>query len=327
MIVAEILDASGTALARVKRDGTCVVGTDRTCDLVLADSTVQPRHVELSEGTGGTVTLRRLAEQGDIRVGKLVVGDTAEVTLPATLNVGDVALRLSTAVPSNAPADASSPSSSRFRVAMAWGLCLAAVVLVAGEVFLTTYKAHPWQEALGVAVAALLSIQVWVGAWAVGNRLFGHRKRYIRHLTALSMWMLIAVSVEIVEGSIEEILHTEVIHFAVAVVELLLFAWLLYLHIRVASRWRRRTNAILAAAIVLAIGGLTLLPTDTDADGPVTAALTSLGALPAAFYVTRPAADVSASANKIFEKLKGMESEESAKAASDARGKEASSKN
>jgi hypothetical protein len=98
-------------------------------------------------------------------------------------------------------------------------------------------------------------------------------------------------------------------------VDALLFAWLLYLHIRVASRWRARTNTLVAGAIVLAVGSLALLPSDTDADEPVKAELSTLTPLPATLYVTRPVTGLSASADKILRELNGMQAKQSVKQA------------
>ncbi|MCG6988742.1 MAG: FHA domain-containing protein [Gemmatimonadetes bacterium] len=315
MIIAEILGPDGATLSRVKLDGTCVVGSDRSCGLVLVDPTVAPRHLELLEGPGeGTVTLRRLADDGETRVGSLIVGAEAEVTLPATVSVGAVAVRLSSAA-ATGPADMPPPSPILSRPATAWALCLVTVVLCAAEDFLTTDKAHPWHVGLGMAVGSLFLLLAWAGGWAIGNRLFGYRNRFHSHLSAISIWVLVAGCIELVATSAAEVVHTDVTRVLGSGLGLLLFAALLYLHIRVASRWRPRTNATIAVAILVAIGSLALIPSDSDADEPVKGALTSLTALPAAVYVTRPADGVAASTDKILHELNGMKAKRSVKRA------------
>jgi hypothetical protein len=317
MIVAEILGPDGATLSRVKLDGTCVVGSDRSGGLVLVDPTVAPRHLELLEGPGeGTVTLRRLADDGETRVGSLIVGAEAEVTLPATVSVGAVAVRLSSAA-ATGPADMPPPSPILSRPATAWGLCLVTVILAATKALLTTDKAHPWHVASATGVAVVLLLPLWAGGWAIGNRLFGYKNRFHAHLSAISIWVLVASCIDLVTTGATEIVHTDTTRVLGSGLDLLLLAWLLYLHIRVASRWRFRTNAIIAGAVVLVLGSLTFLAADadTDADVPVNAALGALTALPAAVYVTRPADGVAASTDKILHELNGMKAKRSVKRA------------
>lgn len=312
MIVAEILDAEGQALSRVKLQGACVVGTDRACGLVLADPTVEPRHVELSEGPAGTVVLRRLADGGETRVGSLMLGSEAEVTLPATVSVGAVSLRLTDGVPGAAVAPRAAGWASS-GAATAWALCVGAALLITAQDFLGIYKTHPWHQALSMALGVLVLVPIWAGLWTIGNRLFSYRGRFHGHLVAVSGWALVAVPVGwVLTGSVE-VLHTDAMGVVEVGVNLFLFAWLLYRHIRVASRWRPRTNAVIAGAVVVAIASLGFLAIDTDAEKPVKGALSGLSPLPAALYMTRPSDGLTTQADKIFKSLDGMEAKRSVK--------------
>ncbi len=317
MIVAEILGGEGQVLSRVRLNGTCVAGSDRTCDLVLDDVGVEPRHLELSEGPDATVVLRRLAENGESRVGSLVLGSEAEATLPATVTLGAVVLRLSEGEDVRESGSAYAPTQARkpTGAAKAWALLGGVALLSWVWQFSTTYKAHPWNESISLCIGIVVMVLVWASAWALGNRLFGYRGRFHAHLATVSSWALIAVPASAVVGAGVQIVQNEAVEILSGAVTALLGLWLLYRHIGVASRWRPRTNAIIAAGVVAAFIGLAFLPIDTDPKQPVKEALTDLEPLPAVLYVTRSSDAMGPQVDKILKGLKGMKAKRSVETA------------
>jgi hypothetical protein len=321
MIRAEILGPGDEVLSRVRLGGTWMVGTDRTCGLVLADPSVQPRHVEVREGPDGTVRLRSATDVGATRVGSLVLGGEAEATLPATVQVGEVAIRLS-AEPADATSDASGEVAGdvprqRSRPAVAWGLTLAVGLLFAGQEFLTTYGAHIWRETLGMLLGVFFVVPLWAGAWAIGNRLFGYRKRFHPHLATASLWGLVAFPAGLLTSSARELVRVDATSLLEGGVNVVLCGWLLYMHVRVAGRRRPRTDAAIAGGVVLAVLGLAMLPVDTEPDKPVSAELSELAPLPAGLFLAGPAERLTVRAERIFEDLDGMEADRSVRQAGD----------
>lgn len=314
MILAELLGPDGSPVSRVRLDGPVAIGTDRACTLALAHPSVAPRHVEVEERPDGSLRLRHLPPEGETRVESLVVSGEAEVMAPAVVHVGEVAVRLSI-VPAEgeetAAAAAPTPKSRPFGALAAWGLFLGTMILVVGEEYLTTYKEEAWREALFMGVGITLLILLWAGSWALGNRLFGHRRTFLTHLGWFSLWILVVTPVGFLTGGLYQAVHTGVFRVLSVGVNAALTAWLLYLHIRVASRWRPLANALVACAVVVGFGSLAFIPLDTSAQRPVKDALSKVAPLPAALYVTRPAESLSDRADKLFTELDGLEAKRS----------------
>lgn len=188
MIFVERLDRRGRVRGRVKVDALPFrIGRGYDCDLILDDPHVSPLHAVLERDAEGGLVLRDAGSRNGLFVG--ASRDPVTRVVPD----GDVSVRLGRTVLRLRAVDFAVPEAVpivRRPPFLEWLLEHWSAALVVPAVFMgilifeqyrrTTTPFEP-ARALSASAWSLLVYGIWVGAWALLNRLLRQRTRFVAH--------------------------------------------------------------------------------------------------------------------------------------------------
>lgn len=267
MIFVELMDRRGRVRARVKVGSLPFrIGRAYDCDLILDDPHVSPHHAVLERDAEGRVVLRDAGSRNGIFAdGARNPVTQVELDGDVTVELGRTLLRLRAPdfpVPEAIAIARHSPLAEWLLEHWSAVLVLPALyvaVLIFDQYRTSTMPFEP-TEALSSTAWSLLAYGVWIGGWALLNRLLRHRTRFVAHATVafaasfaytLTQWVF------------------EVLRFLVPSIEPLRLAdqfattaiWSLVLlgHLTVMGVARRRLRLGIVAVGFCAILGLQLL--------------------------------------------------------------------
>jgi hypothetical protein len=249
--VLELLDRHGRVEQRSILNAKGMrIGRAYDNDFILDDLHVSPHHAMITQSDGHWL-LRDLSSVNGIRVetarqrvGELVLDGEKLFTL------GSSQLRYR---PRNAFVPEALPLRERRHLqrGVAWALCapMACLAMFGLDARLDSYEAFGALKLLNAVMIPLVAMLLWAGVWALIGRLLVQRLHFTGHLAVISLGLLFATVFESA---------TRIVAFAFgfdgAVPWLLAagmcatFVLILYGHLRLASRIRRRSA--LAAAVV-----------------------------------------------------------------------------
>lgn len=275
MIHVEVLGRRGQILERIRVDDLpLTIGRAYDCDLILDDPTVSPHHAQLRRDSDGALVLVDLeshngvfAGGGHARVSRVVLDGGAEVRL------GHAALRFRRP---DHPVAETQPLESGHPL-LRWATAHWSAVLVGGAAVLLVSVWELWRAAFVEIdpaqlaqgrLNALLLMALWAGAWALCGRLLVHAARFVGHWVAVCGYAVGQIAVRLVLSYARFVLAPiAALQRAEALLEALLLAALLWVHLRLATalQVRRRVLVVLvAASLWLAYQELELRQDDTD---------------------------------------------------------------
>ena len=274
MIIVEVLGRSGTVAHRVRLDGSASLGRAYDNDVIVDDPFVDPHALEISVSDDGAILVRdvgttngvfttdgeRLAEAGAVVAGEtLRVGRTrfrvmrSDTPVPATLE--DNQGRLS----------ALAASRIGLPVALLAFLACWSIFSYSNEVDDFTV-AVVLTELLGL----LMLFALWAGAWAIGARLASGRARFREHATIAVALVTAWMPVGFVLGLFAFLWPGDLTDFVSLMSGIAIATLILYAHLGVSSRMRRKARGMVAASIVLSLAGLGYLAGTIDPEPELT---------------------------------------------------------
>jgi len=235
----------------------CRVGRDISCDIILDDEHAAPQHTLLTLQEDGRVRVQDLGTQNGTRVdGKRVPADTGMVVEQGEIIVGRTRLRIRTR---HAPVGPERPFRRDFvrrhRTPLA-SVGVAACIAYGG--FMQWLDA-PTSMLRGVTTAGLVVLGVialWSSLWALTTKL-NHGNWNVRvHVAIASIAAAFCAWGFWVAGLVAFAAQWSVlVHIGVAVVALVALATV-YLHLREATYYGRRTDLALAGAATVVIAAI-----------------------------------------------------------------------
>ncbi len=273
VMLIEQADPQGYRVLRQRFEGAgaeCLVGRDLGCDIVLDDEYAAPRHALLTLLDDGRVRVRDLGSRNGTRVdGERVPAETGTVIEQGGIIVGRTRLRVRTR---HTPIGPERLFRRAFLRRHRTVLAIAGVsACIAYGGFLQWLGAPP-SVLRGIATAAPLAlalVALWTGAWALVSKLNHGRWDVRTHLAIASvaaalcawgLWFagLLAFATQWPGCSEAAIAGAAAVALAA-----------LYLHLRRATRYGRRTALALAGGATSVIGAIALAIAIGAGDGDV----------------------------------------------------------
>ena len=325
LIKAEILGTAGEVLATTLHEAPVVIGAATTANVRIRGEGVAEEHLHVSVAPSGAISLRQLDATRETFVGALSL-TAAEVASPVVLTVGDVALRLSSAEEAAAPSsteEAAAPSTTEVaaapstaveppapRRARAWGLFAASLALAGVAGYVVDYTDSPGEETAYLVLGVGILILFWCGAWAVGNRLFGHPLAFARHLRVAALFTISGLALTAVEAVV--LASVQVAGLSTFLNWTLWAPWtvaFLGAHMLVAGAWPLRRVLLVSGAIYLGVWAFaTLIPSDRTPMEQVQASLDPIGYLPSGLYLGGSTSVVGEDAEALVQEVRSLPS-------------------
>ena len=295
VIIVEVLGRSGHVAHRARLDGSASIGRAYDNDVIIDDPFVDPHALAISLGEDGAILVRDLGSMnGAFDAEGKRLAESATVSPGDVLRVGRTRLRVMRSDTPVAPTLGDSEGRLSAWAASRRGLPIALLAfLVAWSI--TSYNGEVEEFTAAVLLTELLGFVImfgaWAGAWALGARLARGRARFREHATLAVTLVTLWVPVGLVFGLLAFLWPGDLTDSLGLASGLAIGTLIVYAHLGVSSRMRRRPRAIAAAAIVLSLVGLAYLAETVDPEPalPVQGALGSLLPVPADLI---PAADL-----------------------------------
>lgn len=245
--VLELLDRNGRVEQRIALNGSTVrIGRACDNDLILDDVHVSPHHAVIEESCGRWL-LRDLGSVNGIRT------DAARRRLSELALAGEQMFTLGLAQLRYRPVDAAVAEAlplrerRHLRRGFAWALCapVACLAAIALDAMLDSYEAFGALKLLNAVLIPLLAVLIWAGSWALTGHLLVQRLRFAGHLAVISLGLLFATVFAFVThlGAFAFALD-RVLPWLQAAGLCATFVLILYGHLRLASRLRRRSALV-----------------------------------------------------------------------------------
>jgi hypothetical protein len=289
--VVEVLSARGAVVARVPVGRAFTVGRGYGCDVMLEDPFVEAVHLEVRLAPEGGFHVRDVGSVNPAAAGTLDLrGEGKTLASGETVRVGASRIRL---VGAGAPVPPAVPMARERRRGPGWlapVLAAAAVLALTVATWLGTPEAFDVADAASMATGLLLLFLGWSGAWALGTRVFTGSFRFLRHLGAAALTVLLVLPASAVVGVLAYALGPGAQILATALVALAAAAAAIFAQTRVASGASNRRLALTAGGIALALGFLLLGASlsDDDPTGAITTALLPVSPVPGSLIRAQP---------------------------------------
>lgn len=287
MIIVEVLGRSGHVAHRARLDGSASIGRAYDNDVIIDDPFVDPHALAISVSEGGAILVRDLGTMnGAFGTDGKPLAEATAVRAGDVLRVGRTRLRVmrsNTPVPptlGDTQGRLSAFATSRF------GLPIAVLAFLVGW-SITSYSNEVEDFTAAVLltelVVFLLFFAIWAGAWALGGRLSRGRARFREHATIAVGLVTAWMPVGLVFGLVAFLWPGDFTDFMGLASGIAIATLILYGHLGVSLRMRRRARGIVAASIVLSLVGIGYLAgtIDPEPELPVQSALGSFLPVPA----------------------------------------------
>ena len=266
IIYLEVLGRAETVLARHRLAQFPVsVGRDYSNDVILDDEYISPRHLLIEQDEQGALSIAdRGSENGLFLLAPLKKITRAEIKVDIPFRIGHTLLRIRRPdqVIAATALDKISPGALHGMINSAW-LFVAAMLFLAVFLFAQEYWHTFTQPKLGrifVSILPLLLLTpVWAGFWALVSRLFSHQLAYFAHavvfciaIIALYIWEALG---EYYSFAFSAQLSADIL---VNAGYTLIFAVLLYAHLRMSTLLKPKRVSMVAAFIAISFIGLGL---------------------------------------------------------------------
>jgi hypothetical protein len=189
-----VLDRDGRARAAVPvRAWPVTVGRAVSCDIVLDDPHVAPRHATLGESSGSLQLIVGETVNGAwVRKRRAAAGERIELGADDVVQIGATRLRIRRAGDALAPERRWIPEASgSLRGVLLLTLLFSA--WNAGELWLNTDPGGRATDYLPVILGGPVAVAIWAALWSVGSKLVRHRFDFWSH-AAIALAATIAMS-------------------------------------------------------------------------------------------------------------------------------------
>lgn len=228
-----------------------VVGRSYNCDLILDDPFIAPNHIQISCEADRCFRIKDLDSVNGMTIANLPGRQSdATVSPEDIIRIGHTQLRIrpSTYVVAPELRYSSKPMQRRPTV-MLLNTVIFLAVLLSGA--LLNYTEAGIGSFVAPVIVFIMMLVLWIAAWSFGGRLFAGKTNFIPHanigLMGITMFlasdMLIELAAFSFDSSFVSSLSTEV--------TFIIFALIIYLHLRLISRARPRFVAGVATSVAL----------------------------------------------------------------------------
>jgi hypothetical protein len=208
-----ILEISARGLDRYEpvKFGTTTIGRALDNDIILSDPTVAPHHLKIVQHSDQSIELTNLAEINPTQVDRQPIDTSVIGTLPVTIEIGRVQLRLLArdhAVAATRPLAASRSNRHPFGHAY-WALILVLIcLLVSGtDFFLNSYNTFKWSDLLKYLLReTILTIGGFVLALSILERLLVNRWEIRQMLTSVCLIYLLFTAAMFLANNLDYLL-------------------------------------------------------------------------------------------------------------------------
>jgi len=208
-----ILEISARGLDRYEavKFGTTTIGRALDNDIILSDPTVAPHHLQIVQHSDQSIELTNLADINPTQVDRQTIDTSVIGTLPATIEIGRVQLRLlarDQAVAATRPLATSRSIRHPFGHAY-WALILVLIcLLVSGtDFFLNSYNSFKWSDLLKYLLReTILTIGGFVLALSILERLLVNRWEIRQMLTSVCLIYLLFTIAMLLANSLDYLL-------------------------------------------------------------------------------------------------------------------------
>jgi len=208
-----ILEISARGLDRYEpvKFGTTTIGRALDNDIILSDPTVAPHHLQIVQHSDQSIELTNLAEINPTQVDRQPIDTSVIGTLPVTIEIGRVQLRLLArdhAVAATRPLAASRSNRHPFGHAY-WALILVLIcLLVSGtDFFLNSYNTFKWSDLLKYLLReTILTIGGFVLALSILERLLVNRWEIRQMLTSVCLIYLLFTAAMFLANNLDYLL-------------------------------------------------------------------------------------------------------------------------
>jgi len=193
----EVLDHRGRVRSRHRLTTLPIrIGRSYRNDVIIDDPWVSAEHVEIHrEPDGSLVAVDRGSDNGTYRGKSKDRITQTRLAAGDRLRIGRTGLRICTAATEVPPTVAENPTWARLgpaleRPAVAAALVVGVVTVLTTADAITTTDYPIGSGALALALALMMSLAAFGGAWALGARLRGRRPRFLQHVAWLAIIVL-----------------------------------------------------------------------------------------------------------------------------------------
>jgi len=260
MMLVEQIGPHGQAVLQQRFEGIgteCRVGRDPGCDIVIDDEYAAPLHARLTLLADGRVSVRDLGTRNGTRVDgvRLAAGADA-VIAQGEIAVGRTRLRVRTRHTPVGPERLLRRSFlHRYRTLLA-AAGVSACIAYAGFLQWLDAPASMLRSVTLAGLAVLGLIAAWTGSWSLISKLNHGRWKVRVHLAIASIGAAFCAWGYWVAGLVAYAAQwSMLVHAGVAIVAAVALA-ALYLHLREATHYGRRTTLGLAGTAALATGAI-----------------------------------------------------------------------
>ncbi len=182
LAIVEVLDRDGRArVALPIRRWPITVGRAITCDVVLDDPYVAPRHATVSESEGRLQVVAGETVNGVwLKKRRAAAGERLALDSGDVVQIGGTRLRIRRAADALAPERRWVPEASGSLRTVAL-LTLAFVAWNAAELWLHADPGGRATDYLPVLIGGPIAVAIWAAFWSVGSKLIRHRFDFWSH--------------------------------------------------------------------------------------------------------------------------------------------------
>ncbi|MDQ6831087.1 MAG: FHA domain-containing protein [Gemmatimonadota bacterium] len=200
LVVIDVLDPRGGVASRVRIASVpATIGRGYGNDIIIDDPYVDPTHLRIIIDESGALVAEDAGSMNGLRSSSSS-DRVARVTLcnGTVLRIGRTTLRCYDPAESVTPAipDARSLRDEKTETSGApawlasperrWGVVIAVVIIELVYTYTNTVERVSAAKLITAAVAVLLALVMWSGAWALAGRLASHRASFTSHLALAS---------------------------------------------------------------------------------------------------------------------------------------------
>lgn len=269
----EQIDPQGHHVLRQRLGGAgteCHVGRDLGCDIVVDDEYAAPRHAVLTLLDDGRVSVRDLGTRNGTRVdGNRVPVDRGAVIEQGEIIVGRTRLRVRTQHTPLRPERVFRRNFVRRHRTILAVTGVSACIAYGGFMQWLDAPSSLLRSATTAALLVLALIATWTGLWALISKLNQGSWKVRVHVTIASIGAALCVWGYWLAGQLAFAAQWSVfVQVGIAAAGAVALA-ALYLHLREATRYGRRTAWALAGAATLVIGAIAWIITFAVEEGDV----------------------------------------------------------
>jgi len=232
------------------------VGRGYDGDVILDDPYVAPRHLRIEPFADGRFTVTDLQSANGLSLAPSRARLTgAQVGPEDVVRIGQTRIRVR-------PASYSVPPELVLRAPSAHrrplGFVASAAILLAlviWNTWVTTLGRDDKFQFVYPAIGVLVAVGAWIAVWALVGRAVGGRDNFAAHGFVACAGLLAIFAADVVADYLSFAVDASWLEYGGFVAAVVVFAYMIYRHLRLNSRARPRSLAVISAVTSLAIAG------------------------------------------------------------------------